>query len=293
VLPQGPWAENITDPAQEAPQLQTLTASWRVETGDDRVQNVVLDESGEIWATNTIFLAGPRAAVQWWALRTDGGLLRSGRIDDSTGRRFFAYPQIAVNAKRDALVGYSSFSPFERVAASYSLLTRQSDGSYLTWGDRMLMIGSEIAVYGSCSPACSSYWGRYNTVVRDANTPDFWTLQEVSVPIAPFPFRAWDTWWGRVDPRPWITVSGATAAEPPDGVSPPGQARFKVALSWPSSQEVRVDAVSSTARPRPRLTTVGSRASRSSSPRARPSAGSTCRSTMTAPARRRRRSRSG
>ncbi|MGD8897455.1 MAG: hypothetical protein PVJ73_15580, partial [Acidobacteriota bacterium] len=134
VVSNDPWEGSAPgSPAVDfAPQAQDpdpsncancLSPPCRIQTNDDRIQNLVM-RNGTLWAAQTIFLpaggAPTRSSVQWWQIATDTTVLQRGRVDDSTGARFFGFPSIAVNKHDDVLLGYSSFTSPEYASASYS-----------------------------------------------------------------------------------------------------------------------------------------------------------------------------
>ncbi len=109
IFPQtDPWAFWPGD-IDFAPQTNT---SVKIRTGDSRMQNVVY-RNGSLWCTHNIFLpvvSPTRSSVQWWQMSTNGNVQQAGRIDDSAGVKFYAFPSIAVNRFNDALVGNFSSS---------------------------------------------------------------------------------------------------------------------------------------------------------------------------------------
>jgi len=194
-FPQAPQAWAFSPPSDNfAPQLGTGTG---INTGDSRTQGLVL-RNNRLWATHTVFpTSGPdRSAVQWWQLRPNGNVVQSGRIDDSTGTIFYAYPSIAVNADDDVVVGYSVFSPSRYAAAGYSV--RESTDAPGTMRDGVTFkngLGPYVALDGSNR----NRWGDYSsTHVDPVDDRGFWTIQEYARnPVGPA--GRWGTWWARID----------------------------------------------------------------------------------------------
>jgi hypothetical protein len=83
-----------------------------VDTDDDRMQSCVY-RNGSLWASHTVYLPATgtptRTAAQWWQIATAAGSVgqvqQFGRIDDSSGASFYAYPTLAVNRNNDVMVG--------------------------------------------------------------------------------------------------------------------------------------------------------------------------------------------
>ena len=72
--------------------------SNKIQNNDSRIQNVVY-RNGSLWTAHNAFLpvgAVTRTAVQWWEIDTSPSItvLQFGRIDDSTGVMFYAFPSI-------------------------------------------------------------------------------------------------------------------------------------------------------------------------------------------------------
>lgn len=92
--------------ADFAPQLGL---SVKVQNNDSRLGNLVY-RNGYLWFAHTVFLpAGgtpARSAVQWWQVNPGLGVMQRGRIEDTTGTNFYAFPSIAVNRFNDVLVGF-------------------------------------------------------------------------------------------------------------------------------------------------------------------------------------------
>ena len=107
--------------ADFAPQLGL--SSVKVQTNDSRIGNVVYRDD-HLWFAHTVFLpAGgspTHSAVQWWQLNPSVGLAQFGRIEDTTGSNYYAFPSIAVNRFNDVLIGFSRYSSNQYISANYA-----------------------------------------------------------------------------------------------------------------------------------------------------------------------------
>jgi PKD domain len=178
-----------------------------VQIGNADLSHVVF-RNGLITAAHTVFLpagGATRSAVQWWQLATDGSVVQRGRLDDPTGRFFYAYPSIAPNRNNDLLLGYSVFAADQYPSAGYC---------FRAAGDPPGTLRSEGLLKAGDAPYAKSFgsgrnrWGDYSVTVSDpANGLDLWTIQEYStVPPQPAPISWWGTWWGRIAPEPGPAV---------------------------------------------------------------------------------------
>ncbi|MBG88287.1 MAG: hypothetical protein CMO80_15475 [Verrucomicrobiales bacterium] len=190
-----PWSDapNAGD-ADFAPQTNTLNRVWN---GDSRIQNVVL-RNGSLWAAQTVFLpsgAATRSSAQWWEINPNSTVIQLGRVDDTNGFRFYAFPSIAVNRNNDVLLGYSSFSPVTHPSASYSFRFG-SDPANTLQPEVVYRDGS--APYYKPDFTGRNLWGRYSSTVIDPNTDqDMWTLQQYAEqPLSSL--DRWGTWWAKI-----------------------------------------------------------------------------------------------
>lgn len=198
------WGFQAPGGADFAPQKDI---SNKIQNNDSRIQNVVY-RNGSLWTAHNAFLpfgAIARTAVQWWEIDTSPSItvLQFGRIDDSSGVMFYAFPSIAVNAAGDALIGFSSFSANQYATASYAF--RGAGDAAGTTRDVLNFKDGE-ATYFKTFSGTRNRWGDYsNTVVDPANDTDFWTIQEYAETPPGDGFDRWGTWWAKVSP------SGAAA----------------------------------------------------------------------------------
>lgn len=203
-----PWANGAPGGADLAPQLGS---SAKIQANDARIQNLVF-RNGSLWATHTIFLpasGATRSSVQWWQLSTAGAITQRGRVDDSTGAKFYAFPSIAVNSSNDLLIGYTRFSATEYASAYYSF--RNASNPINTLQSEILLKSGE-AKYLKLYSGTRNRWGDYSsTVVDPVNDTDFWTVQEYAwTPGGGF--DRWSTWWGRLTLGALATLSPSSAA---------------------------------------------------------------------------------
>ena len=142
------------------------------------------------------------SAVQWWQLNPSLGVTQLGRIEDTTGTNFYAFPSIAVNRFNDVLVGFSRYSSNQYLSANYafrafndSLNTMQTERAFKNGEDSYWKQQTN-------STPNRNRWGDYSaTCVDPVNDGDFWTVQEYSTPhvgsLVNFSGR-WAVWWGNV-----------------------------------------------------------------------------------------------
>jgi len=172
----------------------------KIHAGDSRMHRVVY-RNGSLWCAHTVFPtnAPARSAVQWWQLNTNGLVVRQGRIDDSSGQNFYAYPSIAVNRFNDALIGYSSFSTNQYPSAAYSFRAcNHSDNTF----DLETIFKAGTSPYFKTGSLGTNRWGDYSATMPDPiNDTDFWTIQEFAtnyVGSLTNNSGRWCTWWGKV-----------------------------------------------------------------------------------------------
>lgn len=216
-FPTSPAAWNFQAPNGDdfAPQKGSTT---KIQNNDSRIQNVVY-RGGSLWCVQTIFLPGSpstptHSAIQWWELTPTSAVIKQrGRIDDPTGAKFYAFPSIAVNAIKDVLIGYSSFSSQQYASASYSFRAG-TDAANTLRDSRILKVGG--APYNKDFGTGTNRWGDYSsTVVDPLNDRDLWTIQEHAAPVSGG-FSRWGTWWGRIGPSvvtPLIQLGNVVAAD--------------------------------------------------------------------------------
>lgn len=172
-----------------------------VQTGNSELNHVTL-RNGLITASHTVFLpagGATRSAIQWWQLTMDGAVVQRGRLDDATGKTFYAYSSIAPNRNNDLLLGYSSFSEQQYPSAGYAFRAA-GDPSGTLRAAALLKAGE--SAYTKTFGSGRNRWGDYSaSAVDPANDTDLWTIQEyASLPPQPLPVSYWGTWWGRVVP---------------------------------------------------------------------------------------------
>ncbi len=191
-------AANLTwndfDHGDFAPQSGTAT---KISSGDGRMLGAVY-RNGTIWCTHNIFLptaAPTHTSVQWWQIDLAGNTLQLGRIDDSTGALFRAYPSIAVNANNDVLIGYTRFSSSTFASAFYSF-RYGTDAANTMQSENQLKAGEASYVKDFGGP--ENRWGDYSaTVVDPLDDLSMWTLQEYASSPSGGEDR-FGTWWGEV-----------------------------------------------------------------------------------------------
>lgn len=196
--------------------LPQLGTNKLVDAGDHRVQNVVY-RNGSLWTTHTVFAEvnfTTSAMAQWWQLDPDtGALLQFGRIGD--GVRHHAYPSIAVNARNDVLIGFSTFSAGAYVGAGYSFRTAADPPDTM---QRVQTLKAGEASYYRTDLKGRNRWGDYSASVTDpVNDLHFWTIQEYAA-LPKYQQSRWGTWWGRIAPGgdtvpPVVSITGPVAGQ--------------------------------------------------------------------------------
>jgi hypothetical protein len=189
-------------PGNFLPQKGSTTG---IDAGDSRILSNVY-RNGSLWASHTAFLpAGGsphRTAAQWWQIAPAGTVQQFGRIQDTGGTNFYAYPTIAVNSRNDTLLGYSRFATNQFASCNYSL-RYATDAANTFRGDVVYKAGK--ASYVSLDSGGANRWGDYSsTVVDPVNDLTMWTIQEYAENTSP---NTWSTWWARVDMAPTLVYA--------------------------------------------------------------------------------------
>jgi MYXO-CTERM domain-containing protein len=195
-LPQGAWASAGTA-TNFAPQLGTTN---KIDTADDRMGAVVY-RNGQLWGAQTVFLPSgtpTRSSVQWFSLVPGAGTVnQSGRIDDATGAKFFAFPSLAVNQYNDVLLGYARFAANQYASADYAVHLN-FDAANMMRDDTVYKAG--LGPYFKDFGAGDNLWGHYSaTAVDPSDDATMWTLQEYAAASAGG-VDYWGTWWGKLGP---------------------------------------------------------------------------------------------
>jgi hypothetical protein len=193
----GRWSDVVPSGVGFAPQLGSPK---KIDNGDARLSQCVY-RNAAIWCANTVFLPSTiptHAAVQWYKIDpapATPDVVQAGRINDSTGARFFAYPSIAVNKYNDALLGFSRFADNQYASADYA---------YRGCGDAMNAFRDEAPYQAGAGSYFKTYggtrnrWGDYSgTWVDPSDDASMWTIQEYAK--APVPTGTWGTWWAKLD----------------------------------------------------------------------------------------------
>ncbi len=256
--------------ADFAPQLGL--PSVKVQNNDSRIGNLVY-RNGSLWFAHTIFLpAGnnpTHSAVQWWELDPAGGLNQFGRIEDTTGTNYYAFPSIAVNKFNDVLIGFSRYSSNQYVSANYAFRAF-TDAPNTMQAERAFKTGEDSYWKQQPGNPAQNRWGDYSAACVDpVNDNDFWTVQEYSRPhvgsVTNYSGR-WAVWWGNVAVAVPVnnnfasatTISGSqgttngTNTRATKEAGEPNHAGFiggaSVWYNWtaPSSGSVTIDTIGST-----------------------------------------------
>ena len=142
--------------------------------GDNRFsQNVVLN-NGEIWAVQTVGIAG-RAALRWYRINaTTNAVIENGIINHPSLAYFF--PSIAVNDFGDVVIGMSGTDPSTFVS-TYAVAGK-TIGGVTTFG-APFQTKAGVSDYERFDTSGRNRWGDYSATTTDPADPSiFWTIQE-------------------------------------------------------------------------------------------------------------------
>ena len=204
--PLGPWG--TPGPGNFLPQA----GGGGVDADDSRVGNAVF-RNGHVWYAQTINLPprsgvgfGLHTAVQWVELATTGAFVQGGRIEDThatpwNGGHSYAFGSIAVNAKDDALVGFSEFQSDDYVDAAYA---------FRAGTDAPNTLRAPVTLKDGEGPYSKTRgglnrWGDYSGAQVDPSDDlSLWTVQEYArIPTGRGDGSgSWGAWWGRVGGGP-------------------------------------------------------------------------------------------
>lgn len=153
-----------------------------------------VQRNGVIWIVESVFESSPpRSSIAWWRVHlplSSSSVLEKGLVDDPSGKMFFGFPSIDVNAAGGALIGYSTFTAQQFPSAGYSYINPAGNLSQ----PASLKAGEVAYVIDR--------WADYSmTVVDPVNDIDFWTAQTYTMPPPSGPLAPrWSMWWGKITP---------------------------------------------------------------------------------------------
>lgn len=190
-LPAGPSGSPVAAP--QAGTAQTIDAGYA------RIANAVVRD-GTLWCAHSggIPAAAPaRNAVFWYELRPAAAppaMVARGMIEDPGGALSYFFPSIAVNARRDVLLGFAGSSPTTFAGGYYAgRSSRDPPGAF----QPVQLLKAGEASHFRADSAGLNRWGDYTaTVVDPSDALTFWTVQQYAVP--PAGQDRWGTWWGKV-----------------------------------------------------------------------------------------------
>ena len=189
------WLD-FTDDDNFAPQSGSSTG---IATNGGDIGSSVVFRNGFLWAAHTIFLPAEnptRSAVQWWQVQPDGTVSQRGRIDDPSGKFFYAFPSIAVNRDNGVVIGCSRYAADRFAGAVYAYrAAADPDGTIRP----ELSLADGQALYLRQAPRDDrNRWGDYSAAVADPlDDGGFWTVQEFAAGSGGLG-SAWGTWWGHL-----------------------------------------------------------------------------------------------
>lgn len=174
------------------------TVPDKLDAGDDRMQCVVL-RHGKLYGVHTIYLpaGGPnRTAVQWHEITVGTWATTTSRLD--TAGVFRANPSLAVNGRREVLLGYSSFKPTDHPSGACALI----DGAG-GQAEVIFAVGQNTYAAPAQFASPKNRWGDYSAAQVDPEDDAvFWTIQSHAGPNK----NEWATRIARVS-----NVAGAAA----------------------------------------------------------------------------------
>lgn len=188
-----------------APQLGSAN---KISNNDARMQNCVYRAPGgtpTIWCTHTIFEpasgAVTRSAVKWYQfppLSLAGSSTitptQQGRIEDTSGTFYYAFPNIAVNQFQDVLIGFSKFSGGQFASANYAF-RYGTDAANTMQTDVLFKAGQNT--YFKTYSGTSNRWGDYSAAMVDPlDDASFWVVQEFAGSGGAA--NEWGTYWANV-----------------------------------------------------------------------------------------------
>jgi hypothetical protein len=225
----------------------------RIDTGDARVQNVVLRD-GKVWFVHSIYLPATdqarqivptHCAIQWWQLDPDAELERRvvqwGRVGGPGVPYHYAYPSLAVNRRGEALIGFSRFAESEYASAAY-VFRGPDDPEGQFRPEHVFQQG--VSDYSYPDETGRNRWGDYSNTLVDPNGHDFWTIQKFAArpfvdppPQLGLPSR-WGTSWARILRPATDPEKTAFQAKPVLDLAPIGPVQFSAEGLVPRGQDV-------------------------------------------------------
>lgn len=135
----------------------------------DRNPKCLVVQGGCLWFSHTVDVNG-RAAVQWHQIRLDGKFVQSGLISSDTNS--FIETTLAVNKRKDVLVGFQETSPDMFISGRCA---------WRLAGDRAGSLRPIVRLGEGLAATEGGAWGDYSgTIVDGDNLTDLWTVQSVA-----------------------------------------------------------------------------------------------------------------
>jgi hypothetical protein len=205
----------------------------KIELIDAYVRTPPVFRAGSIWYAQTIGLPATgltHTAAQWTRITTpSGAYVDGGRIEDPTatatnGGKWYAYPQLAVNAQQNFLVTFSQFSSAQHPSAGYSVHV-DSDGPGTIRDPYITKPGGDY--YHKDFGSGRNRWGDFSSAQVDpSDDMTLWAVGEYAKTrvgtddgTSGTNSSRWSTWWASV-------LSGTftiTASAGPNGsITPSG-----------------------------------------------------------------------
>ncbi|HTO92519.1 MAG TPA: T9SS type A sorting domain-containing protein [Candidatus Sulfotelmatobacter sp.] len=233
----GGWAsgsgQSLPQSAPNAGSSACGSTPCRIELIDSQLRTAPVFRNGSIWYVQTIGLPAvgmTHSAAQWTQITTpSGAYVDGGRVEDPTatvsnGGKWYAYPQIAVNAQENFLVGFSQCSSAQHPSAGYAMHFA-SDGAGTIRDPVISRAGEDY--YHKDFGTGRNRWGDFtSSQVDPADDATLWTVAEYAKNrpntddgTTGSNGSRWSTWWASVGTSSFtITASaGANGSIVPSG----------------------------------------------------------------------------
>jgi len=179
----------ITIPSHsEPPDAPALGSTVPLDTVGHRLMNAVYRD-GYIWTAHCINIDG-RAASRWYKIDVFNTTLDDyGTIEDSV--MYYFFPTIMVNARGDAIMGFSGSHAGQYAAAYYSgRLASDPPGEMVP----PVLFKEGEATYNLIDSYGRNRWGDYSLCSLDPVKQTLWTIQEYAHAHNESGENRWGTW---------------------------------------------------------------------------------------------------
>jgi len=179
----------VTIPSHsEPPDAPALGSTVPLDTVGHRLMNAVY-RNGYIWTAHCIDVGG-RAASRWYKIDVSNSTLDDyGTVQDSV--LYYYFPTIMVNARGDAIMGFSGSCSGQYAAAYYT--GRLADDPPGEMADPILLKEGENT-YNLIDSYGRNRWGDYSLCSIDPVKQTLWTIQEYAHSHNETGENRWGTW---------------------------------------------------------------------------------------------------